>query len=649
MARFVASLILRTLAVTVAILTVIPVAKAQITEVSNTTATPIPGVGHDYIKMFDETVNPANGSLSVHIDIPLPKARGITLPASLEYNSNNIGHIGELPGYVPGFISWLDDGPAALNQESGWSMPFPVLSRYRAEQVTTYPPYTRYVCDYSTSYVFWGSNGQRHNLNLAYVPNDSGCQNQSPGLGSAASGGDDIVRADGTPDNLTVSDADGTKYNFSLPTNGSNIGVDYVFPNFVEDRNGNQIEGTVDSLGRTAISGGFGTSYYRYPNATNTLTVSGLSSPYIVQWEPVASTGYTSSPTPVGPNNQYCNGVPGAAGPRTGVQSITLPNGKTYQFTYDSTHGLINKITYPTGAVVTYTWNLNPNSEFIVWTDSQAATQGCEYRYGVAAISQRTVSFDGVHTALEQDFTYNTSWDPVNFWQWTLKTTTVVTKDCARASSCATAPSFTTTYTYTGCACSGNDPTHYPVLGGPQIPLEKTITYNDWNAALLRTVTKGFHDPYELGTVTTQTENNLVSETDYIYAPMLIMQLTERDDYDWGSGARGPLLRKMTYAYADYSSWRIYDAMTQASTYNGGNALVAQTNYGYDQSAVTPTSAVVFHDYTNYSSTFQVGRRNPTQVTHCIITNGTCAAISPVTTYAYDDTGQVLSMTDPCG
>lgn len=68
-------------------------ALAQINNVTNTTATPIPGAGHDYIRMLSETVNPANGSLSVRIDLPTPKGRGITIPFSVAYDSNGVNHL----------------------------------------------------------------------------------------------------------------------------------------------------------------------------------------------------------------------------------------------------------------------------------------------------------------------------------------------------------------------------------------------------------------------------------------------------------------------------------------------------------------------------------------------------------------------------
>jgi hypothetical protein len=43
-------------------------AQAQIISVGDDTATPAPGVGHDYIHLLSETVNPANGSVSWRIE-----------------------------------------------------------------------------------------------------------------------------------------------------------------------------------------------------------------------------------------------------------------------------------------------------------------------------------------------------------------------------------------------------------------------------------------------------------------------------------------------------------------------------------------------------------------------------------------------------
>lgn len=49
---------------------------AQVINLGNDVAHPILGAGHDYIHMLSETVNPANGSLNIRIDVPMPKGRG---------------------------------------------------------------------------------------------------------------------------------------------------------------------------------------------------------------------------------------------------------------------------------------------------------------------------------------------------------------------------------------------------------------------------------------------------------------------------------------------------------------------------------------------------------------------------------------------
>jgi hypothetical protein len=55
-------------------------ASAQIPSVTDVTAPPTPGVGHETIQDNVETVNPANGSLSIRIGVPLPPSRGVNIP-----------------------------------------------------------------------------------------------------------------------------------------------------------------------------------------------------------------------------------------------------------------------------------------------------------------------------------------------------------------------------------------------------------------------------------------------------------------------------------------------------------------------------------------------------------------------------------------
>ncbi len=55
---------------------IVSASRPQITNVTNDQSTPIPGAGHDYIHMLDETVNPANGSVSLRLNVPLAQTAG---------------------------------------------------------------------------------------------------------------------------------------------------------------------------------------------------------------------------------------------------------------------------------------------------------------------------------------------------------------------------------------------------------------------------------------------------------------------------------------------------------------------------------------------------------------------------------------------
>jgi len=70
----------RTLCCLLLLLTAHVLAQSNFGFVNNITAVPVPGVGHDYLHDLNEIVNPANGSLSVRIEAPRPKERGLNYP-----------------------------------------------------------------------------------------------------------------------------------------------------------------------------------------------------------------------------------------------------------------------------------------------------------------------------------------------------------------------------------------------------------------------------------------------------------------------------------------------------------------------------------------------------------------------------------------
>src|SRR5271165_4144960 len=76
--------------------------------------------------------------------------------------------------------------------------------------------------------------------------------------------------------------------------------------------------------------------------------------------------------------------------------------------------------------------------------------------------------------------------------------------------------------------------------------------------------------------------------------------------------------------------------------------LLEETDYVYDgqspPTAVTPIP--VGHDETHYGATSTAPRGNPTTVTRKCFVGSTSCTKNSVTTYTYDTTGQVLSVTD---
>jgi hypothetical protein len=481
MARFVVgSHSFRSFAVSFISLLIASNAFAQVTAVTGDQAPPIPGAGHDYIHLLSETVNPATGSVSIRVGVPVPPGRGLAVPFFFGYDSNDEHLFTPPPIKYPDNTSYLAQG--------GWTYLMPHLNMIQQKNVDEYsttPP------EFSTCYayldfLFTDLGGQFHSLGLstAQQPGLACVNNYKPQYLNGTDGLYQAIAGDGgqtqNPTPVTVADHDGTVYYFSN-TYGSRVhlGVNSGWasiPDWIEDRNGNKITisdngggafAITDTLGRVALSSsGFGVT-------GNTLNISGLSQPYNVTWGVSSSNWYYNAVVWNEGINQCKIGSGTYQFSLPEITQIKLPNNQVYQFQYDSTSGLLNKVVYPSGGYVRYMWGTNSLSDTVDYYDDTQTSGSpfCRDQHDTQAVADRYVSFDGVREILHQHFVYGTTWKVQNNWPtWTSKTATVTTYDLQRGTN------FQTVYQYGPMSVvpQPNDPTSF---GGGVMPVEQSVAY----------------------------------------------------------------------------------------------------------------------------------------------------------------------------
>lgn len=672
-------------------------------DVSNQTQTPIPGAGHDYHHLLNETVNFSNGSVTFKINFPVPQSRGITIPFSWTYTSSGVypltmGSVGDHP-------MWNEGGTS----NSGWNLSDGIPSA--TGSVWSYaPPSNAYqtqvaACNYQAGMTFTDSAGVLHNLYVGAQgtsASGSGIMQTCGTQGTVYPAGDGQVVAIPDPDTATkylggttsphggafvVMDKEGTIY-FD-----DNAGSSGIIP--AEDRNGNLISVSysgdsvaqfatyTDTAGRAGPKVNSYQTFYGSGNnpiyVPTSITVGGLT--YTATWDTISS-GYSASPetaTGIPSQNVSCyNQIPATvAATRIVLTSLGLPNGQSYAFSYDSQYGLLNQITYPDGGWVKYSWQVPADWNAVAsWTGYEVMpgvnnttygapySFGCTARYKTAVLKTRTVSFENSTIAQVQTYSYSTSWD-TGGGTWNQKTTTVSTTD-----QLAALPPSTTKYTYVPYLVPRQP--FASTSPDPGIPLESQIDYYDWNGSTpIRTVRKTWLDQFNMSSEsTTITATGKIGGAVYTYgnpgtgSMASLKYLIEKDEYDYGTGALSSrtATRKTFYNYTccaslpDVISSRLHFSyplvmpplLTSTVVMDGQNSnnILAVTNYGYDETAPSAVSATS-HDDGNYGTT-TTARGNLTSITRCSAPAANCTS-GPKVTYTYDTTGQPVSMTDACG
>jgi hypothetical protein len=655
--------------------------------------------------MLSETVNPANGSLSLRIAVPAPPGRELTLPFSFAYDSNGLRII--QPGTSLGTsYTTFSQGVFAWG---AWSYAIPQLGRVGVQfSLSQQAGDGSKNCNATTGYTFTDPSGTRHAFYLSHIYNfylpglpqteSSACitsryqefdtdatqdQRYQAALVGVTYGTSTSTMLPSTDGNPQMVDPDGTVYSFGngwgcAPNSATNSGP----PTSIEDRNGNVVNvstsygtnhtcvgpgsaisvGAVDSIGRALFSAtGNGFEY----GGTDTVTVAGLAQPYTVTWGSMGAGGISLSHQQVVTDSNCVFGTisqPWTGGP---ITEITLPNTQTtesYQLSYASGEYL-GQIKYPTGGTVTYTWGANPLSAFVEYNDTLNRPYGCQYRYDTPAVVKRVVSFDGTNNALEQDFSYSTQWDATYPNTWDSKTTTITTRDLVHGTTSETV------YTYYPAPAFGAPNMPSPTTA--QVPFENTIASYDTSGALLKTVTKGFIEPFELACEIVQLPNTLIGGTFYTYGPGAMA--IDKKEYDYGhltsTSCTPPGTtadRETAITYQNFASTPIYTPSTPAPSIfdrackavikDSTGTVAAETDYLYDGGSTTCSAAGTAsvatanspaqHDARYaYTVSPQPPRGNATKTTRQCFPS--CS--NQVTSYSYDETGQVVSMIDPKG
>ena len=362
----------------------------------------------------------------------------------------------------------------------------------------------------------------------------------------------------------------------------------------VQDRNGNEISlngsGVItDTLGQTALTiAGSGT-----PSSPMTFTYPAPSGANAVYTEKFSS--YTVQ------TNFGCSGI-SEFGPTSEnlVSEIDLPDIATvpsdkYVITYEATPGhagnvtgRIAQITLPTGGTISYSYSGGSNG--VTCADGSTATL------------TRTTP-DGTWTYAHSES--GTAW------------TTTATDPQGNE----------TVYNFQGIY-----QTERKVYQGSTTLLQDEVTC--YNSVTGNCNNEAITLPIKERIVTDTLGNE---QCKHVYSYNSFGLLTEQDDYDYGNGAPGPLIRKQLITYASLGN-NILNQPSEIQVEDGSNNVVAQTNTNYDEVSVVATSGTPQH------IAISGARGNPTSVVYTVAGTTTLKK-----SFTYFDTGNVQTATDVNG
>lgn len=506
-------------------------------------------------------INITNGN--VHLTIPLGKfkQRGKLSPVevNLEYDSR-IWQIVENGGSY----SWQPTNVPDSN--AGWRLATgletgatsgPIIIANQSEMFCNGRD-VYYTSSYTyTKYAWTDGQGTKHVFDLAInSPAQPPC---GPYLGPGSGNGSGYA-------------TDSSGYWLSV-TNFNNMTIydrngNEAYPSHV-DPDGNTATLTSDSIGRTLVS----------------TTPVGNTTTYCVLKEGGGCNNYTVTTESIGVSTSFGeSAVSEYGGTLTAIESIELPDGSSYAFTYDSAYGELTSMTLPTGGVVAFNYGdffdsyQNDNR----WITSESDGGGTTY-FAPSVLTQ--CSSGGVGCQEQVNLTKpdgnlrvyaltlnDGAWDgQTDIYQGnSSKTVTIVNNYNFTAYQCPM-PSI----------CNGAE---YITASSSKVTLDDT---------------------------------NQTAEADYAYSTAQYGNLSSIKEFDYGNSPSGTPNRETDYTYG----YSVHGApfVTQKSVSFNGNPY-SLTSYNYDSGGLGNLMSVVR------------GLSGQTQIT---------------TSYAYDSYGMKSSETDP--
>lgn len=547
-------------------------------------------------------INISNGNIHLEISLgnALPQRGTLTAPNKLVYD----GRIWKIVPDGSGNYSWQPTN--VPNSQGGW--------RYVDARGTLVPNATQAYCDTypptinATIYTWsWAEpNGTVHGFPLSTWKShqtNNPCYDPSTDVTSG-----DALADDSSGFHLYVT-------NYTTVVVRAKDGTQ-VFP-ALEDANGNQF--TTDSNGSlhdtlnripVLVSSSGNQTYY------DVLTWRGNRDRYTV----------TTIPVNVATNFKQ-TAVTEYAGTFSPIQSILLPDGTSYSFTYDSdtaagNYGEITSVTLPTGGKIVYGYTnyLDSYQNQNRWVSYRLTTAGI-WNFTPQVISNCTSGGTGC------------------------KEKVIVTSPAIGSAN----RQDDTDYTFVlnnGAWNSQID--YYSGTGSGRALLQSRATSYDFSLGCGSSCV-GSRNIRAISNILTLA-NGKTAQTLYSYdgANAQYGNVTAIKEWDYYTGTQPAPYRETDYTYSSDPGLigrNILDKVTSIVIKDSAQILQSQSQFYYDETALATVSGIAQHDDQNYSSLF-MSRGNLTTAKQWL--NGG-APRWIATTYAYDELGNLRSKSDPLG